>query len=71
MQIFGAGGFEWIFIIVIIVVLFFGVKKIPQLARSFGNASSEYETPGLKQKENFSRLKIKSQLKQIGKSLKQ
>ncbi|HEX6377673.1 MAG TPA: twin-arginine translocase TatA/TatE family subunit, partial [Nitrososphaeraceae archaeon] len=41
MQIFGAGGFEWIFIIIIIVVLIFGVKKIPQLARSFGKASSE------------------------------
>ena len=36
-------GFEWIFIIVIIVVLFFGVKKIPELAKSFGKATAEFE----------------------------
>ena len=36
-------GYEWIFIIVIIVVIFFGVKKIPELARSFGKATAEYE----------------------------
>ncbi|MGH9994648.1 MAG: twin-arginine translocase TatA/TatE family subunit, partial [Nitrososphaeraceae archaeon] len=31
-------GIEWIIIIAVIVILFFGVKKIPQLARSFGKA---------------------------------
>ena len=36
-------GYEWIFIIVIIVVLFFGVKKIPELAKSFGKATAEFE----------------------------
>ena len=53
MQIFGAGGFEWIFIIVIIVVLFFGVKKIPQLARSFGKASAEYEKAKIEAKREL------------------
>ena len=43
MQAFGVGGLEWIFIIIIVVVLFFGVKKIPEIARSVGRASSEYE----------------------------
>lgn len=43
MQVFGVGGLEWIFIIIIVVVLFFGVKKIPEIARSVGRASSEYE----------------------------
>ena len=36
-------GYEFLIIIVIIVVLFFGVKKIPELARSFGKARAEYE----------------------------
>ena len=34
-------GYEWIFIIIIIVVIFFGVKNIPELARSFGKATAE------------------------------
>ena len=36
-------GQEWIFVIVAIAVIFFGAKKIPELARSMGKASSEYE----------------------------
>lgn len=36
-------GQEWIFIIVIAVVLIFGAKKIPELAKTFGKAKSEYE----------------------------
>lgn len=36
-------GMEWIIIILIIVVLFFGAKKIPELARSLGKASSEFQ----------------------------
>jgi sec-independent protein translocase protein TatA len=37
------GGFEWIFIILLIVVVIFSAKKIPELARSFGKATSEFE----------------------------
>ena len=37
------GGMEWIFIIVVIAVLIFGAKKIPELARTFGKAKGEYE----------------------------
>ncbi len=36
-------GQEWIFIIIIAVVLIFGAKKIPQLAKTFGKAKGEYE----------------------------
>lgn len=36
-------GFEWVLIIIVIVVLFFGVKKIPEIARNFGRAKTEYE----------------------------
>ena len=37
------GGMEWIFIIIVIAVLIFGAKKIPDLARTFGKAKGEYE----------------------------
>ncbi|MFB5599054.1 MAG: twin-arginine translocase TatA/TatE family subunit [Nitrososphaeraceae archaeon] len=47
------GGFEWIFIIVIIVVLFFGVKKIPELAKSFGKASAEFQKAKLEAKREL------------------
>lgn len=47
------GGFEWIFIIVIIVVLFFGVKKIPELAKSFGKATAEFEKAKLEAKRDL------------------
>jgi predicted amidohydrolase len=39
MQFAGLGGWEIPLIIVLIVVVFFGVKKIPELARSFGKAT--------------------------------
>jgi sec-independent protein translocase protein TatA len=36
-------GIEWIIIIFVIVLLFFGVKKTHQLAKSFGKASAEFQ----------------------------
>ena len=36
-------GQEWIFVIVVAVILLFGAKKIPELARTFGKAKGEYE----------------------------
>ena len=36
-------GAEWIWIAVIIAVLLFGAKKIPELAKTFGKAKGEYE----------------------------
>lgn len=35
------GGFEWI-LIVLIIVLLFGSRKIPELARSLGEAVKEF-----------------------------
>ncbi len=35
-------GMEWIVVIVTIILLLFGAKKIPELARSFGKASGEF-----------------------------
>ena len=36
-------GAEWIWIIVIVAILLFGAKKIPELAKTFGKAKGEYE----------------------------
>ncbi len=37
------GGMEWVWIAIIIGVLLFGAKKIPELAKTFGKAKGEYE----------------------------
>lgn len=39
----GLVGYEWIIIVAIIIIIFFGAKKLPELARGIGKASSEYE----------------------------
>jgi sec-independent protein translocase protein TatA len=54
---FGIGGMEWIIVIVLIVVVFFGVKKIPELARSFGKATAEYEKARIEAKKELQQLK--------------
>src|SRR4051794_35853373 len=57
MQFAGIGGMEWIIVIVLIVVVFFGVKKIPELARSFGKATAEYEKARIEAKKELQQLK--------------
>jgi len=56
------GGYEWIFIIVIIVVIFFGVKKIPELARSFGKATSEFEKARIEAKKELEQIRSKDKV---------
>lgn len=34
---------DWVILIVVVVVLFAGASKIPELARAFGRAKGEYE----------------------------
>ena len=46
-------GFEWIFIVVIVVVLIFGAKKIPDLARGFGKATTEFEKARIEAKREL------------------
>ena len=53
-------GAEVIIIVVIIAVLFFGVKKIPELARSLGKASTEYEKSRIEAKKEIDREKLES-----------
>jgi len=56
MQVFGVGGFEWIFIILIVIVFIFGVKKIPELAKSFGKASAEYQKARIESKREIQQI---------------
>lgn len=42
LQILGMGGWEWI-IVIIFLLLLFGSKKIPEVARSIGKALGEFE----------------------------
>jgi sec-independent protein translocase protein TatA len=57
MQFAGLGGFEWIIVIGLIVVVFFGVRKIPELARSFGKASAEFEKARIEAKREVQQMK--------------
>jgi sec-independent protein translocase protein TatA len=57
MQFAGLGGMEWVIIIGLIVVVFFGVKKIPELARSFGKATAEFEKARIEAKKELQQLK--------------
>jgi len=58
-------GFEWIIIIAVIVILFFGVKKIPQLARSFGKASAEFQKSKLEADRELAPLKDQTDVSNI------
>lgn len=50
-------GAEWIFIILAVIVLIFGYKKIPELAQSIGKASSEFEKARIQSKKELDQLK--------------
>jgi sec-independent protein translocase protein TatA len=60
MQLYGLGGYEWVIVIIILVLVFFGVKKIPELARSFGKASTEFEKARYLAKTEIQQLKNQS-----------
>ena len=64
MQFAGVGGLEWVIIIGLIVIVFFGVRKIPELARSFGKASAEFEKARIEAKRELQQ--IKSQGNNVG-----
>ncbi len=57
MQFAGLGGLEWVIIIGLIVVVFFGVRKIPELARSFGKASAEFHKARIEAKRELQQMK--------------
>ena len=59
-QFVSLGGMEWIILIAIIIALFVGVKKIPELARSFGRASGEFQKAKIEMHNEIQRVKAGS-----------
>ena len=57
-------GQEWIFIIIIAVVLIFGAKKIPELAKTFGKAKGEFEKGKIEGEKELKDFKEKNSDKQ-------
>jgi sec-independent protein translocase protein TatA len=53
-------GQEWIFVIIVIAVLIFGAKKIPELAKTFGKAKGEYEKGKIEGERELKDFKEKS-----------
>ena len=62
MQFAGLGGLEWVIIIGLIVVVFFGVRKIPELARSFGKASAEFQKARIEAKRELQQMKSEGKI---------
>lgn len=65
-------GAEWIWILIIIGVILFGAKKIPELARSMGRATAEYEKARLEAEKELSRYRgdvNREKLEEIARSL--
>ena len=56
-------GAEWIWIIVIIGILIFGAKKIPELARTLGKAKGDYEKGRIESEKDLKEFKEKQDSK--------
>ena len=57
-------GYEQILIVVIVIVaLIFGAKKIPELARTFGKAKGEFEKGKIESEKELKDFKDKEDLK--------
>ncbi len=52
-------GMEWVWIIVIVVVLIFGAKKIPELAKTLGKAKGDYEKGRIESEKDLKEFKEK------------
>ncbi len=52
-------GMEWIWIIVIVGVLIFGAKKIPELAKTLGRAKGDYEKGRIESEKDLKDFKEK------------
>ena len=53
------GGYEWVWIIVIVGVLLFGAKKIPELAGTLGKSRGEFEKGKMEGDKELNDLKEK------------
>ncbi len=43
LQLGGIQGLEWIILLAFIIIILFGAKKLPELARSIGKATGEFQ----------------------------
>jgi sec-independent protein translocase protein TatA len=59
------GGLE-ILIVLIIILLFFGAKRIPELARSFGIGARELKKAAKEEDENQEKESIKAEAREGG-----
>lgn len=50
-------GAEWVWIIVIVGILIFGAKKIPELARTLGKAKGDYEKGRIESEKDLKEFK--------------
>ncbi|MEM3404585.1 MAG: twin-arginine translocase TatA/TatE family subunit [Nitrososphaeria archaeon] len=41
--VFQIGGTEWLWVIIVLVVMLFGAGKIPEIAKSIGRATGEFQ----------------------------
>jgi len=57
------GGYEWMWIIVIVGVLIFGAKKIPELAKTLGRAKGDYEKGRIESEKDLKEFKEKHESK--------
>jgi sec-independent protein translocase protein TatA len=56
-------GAEWIWIIVIVAVLLFGAKKIPELAKTLGKAKGDFEKGKIESEKDLKEFKEKQDSK--------
>ncbi len=57
------GGMEWIWIVIIVGVLIFGAKKIPELAKTLGKAKGDYEKGRIESEKDLKEFKEKQDSK--------
>ncbi len=50
-------GQEWIILAIVVVVLIFGAKKIPELAKTFGKARGEFEKGKIEGEKELNKFK--------------
>jgi sec-independent protein translocase protein TatA len=60
LQLAGVGGIEWIIIIIIFLALIFGSKKLPEIARGIGKATSEFEKAKIQMRREMERAKTQN-----------
>jgi len=54
-------GQEWIILVIVVVVLIFGAKKIPELAKTMGRAKGEFEKGKIEGEKELNDFKDKEQ----------